>query len=117
MSRPRLRKTLWSDRPLDQQAKDLRAIFRGIPQTEIREHEGFYQTGLTLRLEAGAQPIAIELVRCVDADAPDSPVANGSAVSFRRVQQGAEITRIDGLTPDTTAKYKLTFRITYQDDN
>lgn len=110
-----LRKSLWSDRNLDDQSRDLRSIFSVIPDVEIRTVDGLYQTGMTLRLEQGdSPPVAIELVRCVLKSNPETPVAHGTACSFRLTQQGAQITRIDGLTPDTGTQYTFTFRITYE---
>lgn len=114
MSRRKLRKALWSDRQLDEQSRDLRAIFDDVPETEIRTHDGLFQTGMTLRLEAGdPTPVAIELVRCFLSGNPESVVSHGTACSFRLRDSGAEITRIDGLTADTATRYTFTFRLTY----
>lgn len=109
-----LRKALWSDRDLDEQARDLRDIFGGIPEVELREHEGLYAVGgITLAYDRRRRPVAIELVRCIDPANPEAAVAHGTATSFRLTQQGAELTRIDGLTAGGSTRYRMTFRITY----
>lgn len=111
--RTRLRKALWSDKPLADQSLDLRGIFERIPDAEIKVHVGLYNLGLTLQVDG--KPIAIELIRCRIPATPETPVAHGSAVSFDIKQQGALIQRIDGLTPGAATTYEFTFRITYGD--
>jgi hypothetical protein len=114
--RKRLRQALWQDRSLDNQSRDLREIFANIRDEELRVFKGLYQTGMTLKVDA--KPMAIELLRVVNPAAPDVPVVHGATVGFKlkgTSALGAEITRIDQMTPSAT-QYEFTFRITYGDD-
>jgi hypothetical protein len=113
--RKHLRKAIWNDKPLADQSLDLRDIFERIPDVEIKVHTGLYNVGMALKV--AGKPIAIELIRCRNPQAPKVPVANGAAVSFDLATNGdALITAIQGLTAGTATNYEFTFRITYGDD-
>lgn len=112
--RRRLRQAIWDNKQLGQQSQDLREIFKRITDSEIKVHVGLYNVGLTLQVDG--KPIAIELIRCRIPGTPETPVAHGAAVSFKLKPQGAEITRLEGLTAGTATTYEFTFRITYGDD-
>jgi hypothetical protein len=110
--RRKLRQALWNDRSLDNQSKDLREIFEGFRDVEHRKVTGLYHAALVLKVDE--KPDAIELIRCINPATPDTPVVHGSVVGFKMTAAGAQVTRIEDMTPSAT-KYEFLFRITYGD--
>lgn len=114
MPKPQIvRKTIWEDRALDEQARDLREAQDLAPDVEVIEAEGLYSPGMSLAVQG--PPRAVECIRAFLPSNPDAVVAVGSVVSFSAGSDaGQESIRINAITGLAAAvAYHLVFRVTY----
>jgi hypothetical protein len=113
---PQLRKQLFQDATLGEQARDIQGGFDAIPIVILRTLVALYSEPLALGTLID-KPVAIEVIQVVDQSAQETPVKCGTACHFvwRPQNGGAVITNIDGMSPTVNGgrSYRFTFRITF----
>ena len=109
-----LRKQLFEKLDLGEHARDVQQLFDLVPRMFTKTTESAYTQPMVLG-GFDEQPESIELVRIIDLNAQETPVACGSMVHYvwKPQRGGAQITSIDGLTPSPSTKYRFTFRLTF----
>lgn len=108
----RIRFQLPDDKAQAENFRDIQRAFDAIPIVLLRKIEVEYGEPLVLG-NLDNEPDAIELIRVIDLDAPETPVLTGGMCHYvwRPDRGGAQITSIDGMTG--RKKYRFTFRLTY----
>lgn len=111
-----LRKQLFTDVALGEQARDMQGALDTIPQVVLRKVEMTYTEPMVLG-NLRAQPEGLEVLRIIDLGNQEKPVPCGGLVHYvwSPVQGGAKITSIDGMSVPLNGNkpYRFTFRITY----
>lgn len=111
-----LRKQTFDNQALGDHARDVQAAFDQMPRKIDRVVEAFYTEPFALGAPVtGVEPAGIKLLRIVSVIRPESPVLCGELVHFvwKPLSNGCVVTSIDGLSPSTTIKYRMTFEFTY----
>lgn len=113
----RIRQQLSDNPELGEQFRDVQRAFDSIPTTLIRKIEVEFQVPLVLG-NLKNEPDGIELMRIIDLDAQERPVAEAGGLChyvWRPDKGGAQLTAIEGMTLAANGgkRYRFTFRITY----
>jgi hypothetical protein len=96
--------------------RDVQRAFDAIPMVILRKLETQYTVPLVLG-NMQNEPDAIEMIRIIDLNAPETPVLCGGLCHYvwRPDRGGAQIMAIDGLTLAANGgkPYRFTLRLTY----
>lgn len=107
-----LRKQLFDKQDLGEHARDTQNALEAIARVISKTVEQYYTEPMTLSSPiTGTEPESIRLARIISIVTPEQPVACGSLVHYVWKPQlnGCVVTSIDGLTPSTAIKYRMTF--------
>lgn len=112
----RIRHQMTGSPELGEQFRDIQRALDAIPITLLRKIETQYAVPLVLG-NLMNEPDAVELIRIIDLNAPESPVTCGSLCHYvwRPDRGGVQIMAIDGMTLAAHGgkSYRFTFRLTY----
>lgn len=111
---PKLRRQVWPTRGEKEQAGDIQQGFDRAPLVNFKTLEAYYKEPFVIG-QITREPACIEAVRIVSLVAPEQAVIHSLACSFVWKPQlgGCQVLSINGLTPSTTIKYRMTFRLTF----
>ncbi len=111
---PKLRRQLWPTRGQKEQAGDIQQALDRAPLVVLRIVETFYSEPLVIG-QLKREPAGVELLRIISLVTPEQAVICSSNCSFVWKPQlgGLQVLSINGLTPSTSTKYRMTFRLTF----
>lgn len=116
---PRMRKSdqapEYDARSLSENMRDLDSLARAGARLRLHEHTSLYTEPMPIS-GFPVKPKAILLVNVRSQNAPEVPVADaGPLVHFVWDQRGGgRITKIQGMTPDTSTPYVFTFLLIFK---
>lgn len=112
---PKLRRQVWPSRGEKEQAGDIQQGFDRAPLVNLKTVEAYYAEPFVVG-QITREPAGVEALRVVSLVAPEQAVIHSLACSYVWKPQlgGIQILSINGLTPSTSIKYRMTFRLTFE---